>query len=48
MLRLNEVPESSQIDISERANISAMKFFEIPENMEAYKKWAEERRSNQE
>lgn len=48
MLNLKEVPESSQIDVSERVNISAMRFFEIPENMEAYKKWAEERRSKQE
>lgn len=44
MLNLTEVPESSQIDLSEKAYLSAKRFFEDPKNMEAYEKWAEERR----
>lgn len=44
MINTVQIPETTQLDVAATAYSSAKKFFENPENIEAYEKWAEERR----
>lgn len=45
MINTEQIPDTTQLDVAATAYSSAKKFFEDPENMKAYEKWAEERRN---